>query len=118
MKHQRLDFWRWMPTLRDLYFDADIFSPQARLIPCMADALEIAFMTGALQALGLGMGYCEDDIRGRCLALQRQAAERLGELKRIRHANGVNARPPLAFANRTVKWRKKQREKRFDDDRK
>jgi hypothetical protein len=113
MKRERLDFWRWMPTLRDLYFHADIFGPKQRLVPCLSDALEIAFMTGALQALGLGMGYCDDDIRGRCLALQRQAAERLAELREVRYFG--DPRGPMNVANRTVKWRRKQRDRRFSD---
>jgi hypothetical protein len=112
MKRERLDFWRWMPTLRDLYFHADIFGPQRRLVPSLSVALEICYMTGALEALGLAQGYPGDDVRGRCLALQAQAAERLAELQKERFADD---RSPVAFANRTVKWRRKQRDKRFSD---
>jgi hypothetical protein len=111
MKREKLDFWRWMPTLRDLYFHADIFGPRQRLVPSLAVALEICYMTGALESLGLAMGYPGDDCRLRCMALQRQAAERLAELREVRYFDDDIT--PLNVANRTVKWRRRQRDKRF-----
>jgi hypothetical protein len=113
MKRERLDFWRWMPTLRDLYFHASIFGPKQRLVPSLAAALEVCYMTGALEALGLAQGYQGDDCRVRCLALQKQAAERLAELRDVRYFD--DPRGALNIANRTVKWRMKQRDKRFND---
>lgn len=113
MKRERLDFWRWVPTLRDLYFDSAIFGPTQRLTPALEHALETAYMTGALEALGLAMGYPGDDVRPRCLALQRQAAERLGELREKRY--GVDNRTALNLANFTVRRRVRQHDKRFRD---
>jgi hypothetical protein len=111
MKRERPDFWRWMPTLRDAYFHAAIFGAHRLLVPCLAHALEVSYMAGALDVLGLAQGYNDDDVRGRCLALQRQAAERLGELRESRDDYGQNT--PLNRANRTVKRRIRQRERRF-----
>jgi hypothetical protein len=109
VKRERLDFWRWMPSLRDLWFDSVVWKPGTRLVPPLEAALEIAFCTGALQALGVAMGYEGDDVRVRCLALQRQAAERLAELQAERNGE----RTPMNFANRTVKWRRRQKDQRF-----
>ena len=89
-------------------FHAYIFGVHSRLVPCLQHALEVAYMSGALDALALGMGYADDDIRTRCLALQRQAAERLGELQESRDDFGKHS--ALNSANRTVRRRNKQRD--------
>jgi hypothetical protein len=110
MKRERIDFHRWSATLRDFYFDALIYGGKRTLLPAMEHALEIAYMTGALDSLGLAMGHPGDDIRTRALALQRQAAERLGELRDKRHGN--DNRTPFNLANRTTRRRARQHDKR------
>lgn len=103
MKRERLDFYWRVPQMRDLFWHSAIIGPKQRLAPCLAHALETAYMVGALDALGLAQGYCDDDVRLRCLALQRQAAQRIAELKEARHEYGHNT--PENRANRTVKRR-------------
>ena len=108
MKRERLDFHRAALQLRDLYWHSLIWGvtrsgPRVRLVPCLAHALETAYMTGALEALGFAQGYPGDDVRIRCLALQRQAAQRLAELRETRDDYGIHT--PENRANRTVKRR-------------
>lgn len=80
-RRERLDFWGDAPSMRDLYWHADVTGPKRTLTPVLAWAIEVAYMTGALQALGMAMGWPEDDCRVRALQLQEQAAERLAELQ-------------------------------------
>jgi hypothetical protein len=111
MKRDRLDFNAVTPNLRDAFWHASIMGPRQCLVPALAHALETAFMAGVLEALGMAQGYPDDDIRGRCLALQRQAADRLAELRETRHDGRLTK---IDNANRTVARRTRQYEKRFD----
>jgi hypothetical protein len=113
MKREKLDFWRYAPQLRDLFFHADIYGPRQILTPALAWAVEISYYVGCLDCLGLAMGYPGDDIRGRCLALQRQASERLAELREMSHAYCPDGITNFDHANHTVKRRNGQRDKRF-----
>jgi hypothetical protein len=80
-KRDRLDFRGDVPSMRDLYWHADVLGPKRTLTPVLAFAIEVAYMTGALQALGMAMGGPGDDCRARALVLQQQAAQRLAELR-------------------------------------
>jgi hypothetical protein len=117
MKRERLDFHAIAPELRDLFFDWAIYGPSVRLTPALAFALETAYFAGALQTLGLAMGYPGDDVRVRCLALQRQAAERLAEIKADRDAerdrDGCDR--TFSYAAKTVQRRlaKRGKDKRW-----
>lgn len=106
-KREKLDFHDAEPSMRELYWHADVTGPRRTLTPVLAWALEAAYMTGALQALGMAMGWPEDDCRVRALQLQQQAAVRLGELQ---ESKGSIDEFPYSNADQRVKARARARQ--------
>jgi hypothetical protein len=113
MKRERLEFLRTAPTLYDLFFDASVAWRRMRMMPGLEHALECVYMAGALEAMGLALGYPGDDVRPRCMALQRQAADRLAELQGQRY--GLVNLAPFRAVNGTLRRRARQHDKRFRD---
>jgi hypothetical protein len=107
-KKDHLDFFGDLPSMRDLYWHADVVGPKGTLTPVLAWALEVAYQTGALQALGMAMGAPQDDCRVRGLQLQKEAAGRLAELQ---DSKNTIDEFPYSHADQRIKARIRSREK-------
>ncbi|TDG02090.1 hypothetical protein E1N52_41610 [Paraburkholderia guartelaensis] len=111
MRREPKGFYRRVPELNAVWFDSVITGKRHNLSRPLATALETAWLAGAMEVLGCALGWPGDDVRARALALQRQAADRLAEIRdRDREANLQDS--ALTRANGEVKRRVRNR--RFD----
>lgn len=103
-------FQRRLPELAALWFDSTVTGKRYQIAPPLAHALECAWLAGGMEMLGAALGWPGDDVRVRSLELQRQAADRLADLKQ--EEKHVYREKPLTLANSEIARRlRKSRER-------